>query len=216
MKEEQTNNLLEIISKILRQIPNQKDLINKIIFPPFSKSQRNNSFRNQILKKIISSILTDDERAKYYSLPTGCRMREGVIIYNQEKLTIGENVFLGSYVILDATSGLTIGSNTTLGPSVKVFSHSTYLANLNFKNDIGINQDLFLTKQTKIGRGCFVGANSVIAPGVNIGDKCFIHPLTYVKEDVPERSVITNQSIQKGVLTEKNISRLKQINSGLN
>lgn len=45
-------------------------------------------------------------------------------------------------------------------------------------------------RDTRIGRRCFIGARSVILPGVQIGDECVVGAGSVVTSDVPPRSVM--------------------------
>ena len=114
-----------------------ESLINKIInlFPnlPFKYFDRNKLLRHRIFKTLLSSFLTDDERAEYLGLPEGCRVREGAKFFSQENLKIGPYCWIGENAILDASGGLEIGCHTSIGLSVFIWSHSSHLANLEKK-----------------------------------------------------------------------------------
>ena len=43
---------------------------------------------------------------------------------------------------------------------------------------------------TIIGKQCFIGVNSVILPGVSIGDNCIVGAGAVVTKDVPANSVV--------------------------
>lgn len=43
---------------------------------------------------------------------------------------------------------------------------------------------------TYIGRHCFIGARSIILPGVRIGDECVVGAGSVVTKDMPPRSVV--------------------------
>ena len=58
---------------------------------PFHDSDRNDKLRADITKRLSSQFLTDDERAIYFGLPNGCRIREGAKIIAKANLKIGEN-----------------------------------------------------------------------------------------------------------------------------
>lgn len=45
-------------------------------------------------------------------------------------------------------------------------------------------------RDTRIGRHCFIGARSLILPGVTIGDDCVVGAGSVVTRDVPPRSVV--------------------------
>ncbi|HLH10869.1 MAG TPA: acyltransferase [Methylovirgula sp.] len=47
-----------------------------------------------------------------------------------------------------------------------------------------------LYRHTRIGRRCFIGARSLILPGVEIGDECLVGAGAVVTKDVPSRSVV--------------------------
>src|SRR5208283_2782060 len=43
---------------------------------------------------------------------------------------------------------------------------------------------------TYIGRNCFIGAHSIIMPGITVGDQCIIGAGTVVTKDVPAGSIV--------------------------
>lgn len=149
----------------------------------FKNEKRNNDLRESILKQYISNLMTDDERAEMWGLPTGCRMREGAKILSPEKFTCGEYVWIGEGSMLDASGGLTIGSHTSIGLNCMIWSHSSFLANLTMNNVSG--NELIARAPTKIGAGCFIGGPCVIFPGFTIGDKTILLPMSVVNSDIP-------------------------------
>lgn len=155
---------------------------------PYQNCDRNKELRREISLRLASMILTDDERASLLQLPPGCRIREGAKILSKENLKIGENCWIGENAILDASGGLEIGSNTSIGLGVFVWSHAGHLSNLSGENKIGSSK--IIRKKTVIGSNCCIFGPSVILPGVTIGDKCVIRPLSRIEQDVPSRSVI--------------------------
>lgn len=181
---------------------------------PFRDTARNNRVRGEILRRFAGQFLTDDERAELYGLPRGCRIREGAKIISPENLTIGEYCWIGENAILDASGGLEIGSHSSIGLSVLIWSHSSHLTNLTMSNEVG--SSLIQRKPTKIGSGCFIAGPSVILAGVTIGDKVLIRPFSTIDKDVPSRSIVDSSGIQPDVFTEERIERLvrKQLGHG--
>ena len=45
-------------------------------------------------------------------------------------------------------------------------------------------------KPTKIGKGCFIAGHSVIYPGVTIGDRVVVLPMSVVTKDIPSNCII--------------------------
>jgi acetyltransferase-like isoleucine patch superfamily enzyme len=43
---------------------------------------------------------------------------------------------------------------------------------------------------TRIGKNCFIGARSIILPGVTIGDNCVVGSGAVVTKDVPSRTAV--------------------------
>lgn len=144
--------------------------------------------RKQILDYHATQTMSDVERAKYFGLPAKCRMRENAKIISPENLILGENNWIGEGAILDASGGLEIGSNCQIGLGVYIWSHDSHRAAIK-----GINtkehQNSIIRKPTKIGDNCFIAGPSVIMPGVTIGNKCIISPMSVVFEDLPDKTV---------------------------
>ena len=115
---------------------------------------KDNQLRDEILRRLIGQYLTDDERAEFFGLPKGCRIREGAKIISPDNLEIGECCWIGENSVLDASGGLEIGSHTSIGLSVFIWSHTSHLANLSGSNESGSN--LIQRKSTKIGSNCFI------------------------------------------------------------
>jgi acetyltransferase-like isoleucine patch superfamily enzyme len=53
-----------------------------------------------------------------------------------------------------------------------------------------------LHADTRIGRHCFIGARSVIMPGVTVGDECIVGTGSVVTKDVPSRSIVAGNPAQ--------------------
>ncbi|WP_211251794.1 acyltransferase [Andreprevotia chitinilytica] len=153
-----------------------------------SDNQRSKALREELLKRALTLVMTDDERAMFYGLPAGCRMRENAKIIASDKLSCGEFVWIGEGVILDASGGLTVGEHTTVGSGSYIWSHSSAMANVMMDNASG--NPYIIRKETKIGNGVFIGGPSVIYPGVTVGNRCIILPMSVVTKDVPMNSMV--------------------------
>ncbi|WP_298334097.1 acyltransferase [uncultured Erythrobacter sp.] len=92
-------------------------------------------------------------------------------------MTIGEGVRISRKANLDYThpKGVHIGEYTIVTPGVHIFTHD-------FVRRVHVS--------TYIGSNCFLGAGSIILPGVTIGDHCVIAAGSVVTADVPSRSVV--------------------------
>lgn len=148
--------------------------------------------RSEILRYRSTSLMNDRERADFLGLPEGCRIRENAKILAPENFVCGSNVWIGEGAILDAQGGLEIGDNTQIGLGVMVWSHTSHLQAIS--GETAQDKRHIDYKPTVIGRNCFVGGPTVIAPGVTIGDRAIISPMSFVEADVPPRGVVNGRT----------------------
>jgi acetyltransferase-like isoleucine patch superfamily enzyme len=152
------------------------------------RSPRHDAIRAELALQAAGALLTDDERATLFGLPDGCRMRERAKIIAPEKFRCGRWVWIGEGVMLDASGELSIGDHTSIGPNTLVWTHSSHLCNLLLRNEPG--SDLIVRQPTRIGSGCAINGPSVILPGVTIGDRVIVMPMSVVARDVPADSIV--------------------------
>lgn len=96
-------------------------------------------------------------------------------------LKIGKNCNLGSCTIDPSHCfHISIGDNVTFGPRVHILAH-----------DASTHVFLGYTRvaNVKIGNNVFIGAYSIVMPGVNIGDNVVIGAGSIVTRDIPTNSV---------------------------
>ena len=90
---------------------------------------------------------------------------------------IGRGARISLKAKLDFTNpgGIHIGDFTIITPLVQIFTHDFVRAR---------------HVDTHIGAFSFVGAGSIILPGVKIGDHCIIAAGSVVTADVPDRTIV--------------------------
>ena len=97
-------------------------------------------------------------------------------------LTVGKNFNRMGGVIIDPShcNHITIGNNVTLAPRVHILAHdaSTYLF---FGKTRAAN--------VVIGNDVFIGASSIVLPGVTIGNRVVIGAGSVVTKNIPDNSV---------------------------
>lgn len=97
-------------------------------------------------------------------------------------LTIGKNFTRMEDVIIDPSHcwHITIGDNVVLAPRVHVLAHDT-------STKVFLNYTR--VANTKIGNNVFVGAGTIILPGVTIGNNVVVGAGSVVVNDIPDDSV---------------------------
>ena len=69
--------------------------------------------RQQILDYHATECMSDVERARYFGLPEGCRMRERAKIISPKKLKIGINCWIGEGAVLAESSVVSLYQSGT-------------------------------------------------------------------------------------------------------
>ena len=100
----------------------------------------------------------------------------------QNGLKVGKNFNRFSGVIIDDSHCwlITIGDNVTIAPRAHILAHDA-----STKNELGYTRIGTVT----IGSDVFIGAESVILPGVTVGSRVVIGAGSVVAKDIPDNSV---------------------------
>jgi len=94
----------------------------------------------------------------------------GVIANKGIGIKIGNNSAVGAQSYLGGQGGIEIGNDVIMGPGVRIFSE-----NHNYNLDkIVIRKQGESRKGVKINNNCWIGANSIILDGVEIGEGCVV------------------------------------------
>lgn len=110
----------------------------------------------------------------------GCGSRSWFHVSANATLSIGSKSFINSGVMIDASSSINIGRNCLVGDCV-VIQDSNYHE---IDEESGVR-----TKSVTIGDNVWIGRNSIILPGVEIGDHSVIGAGSVVTRSVPPRSL---------------------------
>jgi acetyltransferase-like isoleucine patch superfamily enzyme len=101
------------------------------------------------------------------------------------RLSLGDRVGLSSSVIV-AGNSIEIGEGTIFGAGAMVFDNDFHALGPEFSWLTEYSKN---SKPVKIGRGCFIGARSLILKGVTLGDRVVIGAGSVVTKDVPAYSI---------------------------
>ena len=122
------------------------------------------------------------------------RISDTVFFYHPESIEISDNVFVWHYTILDGTGGLEIGEGTQIGAWVGIFTHSSHIAirlyGNHYQNVPEKEKKGYPISRVRIGKYVFIGAGSIILPGVSIGDGALISAGSVVTRDVNDFEII--------------------------
>ena len=117
--------------------------------------------------------------------------------------SIGENVDILDNCIIDPDHcfHIKIGNNVTFAPNVHVLAHDA-----STKKFIGYTK----VKNTTIGSNVFVGAGSLILPGVKIGDNVIIAAGSVVTKDIPDDTVFGGNPAKQISTTSSYLEKMQE------
>ena len=99
----------------------------------------------------------------------------------QRGLKVGKGCTLGNCTIDPSHCfHITIGDNVTFGPRVRILAHDA-----STKVFLGYTR----AANVNIGSNVFIGAHSIVLPGVTVGDNVVIGAGSIVNRDIPANSV---------------------------
>ena len=132
-----------------------------------------------------------------YSLLKDVDVGQGTIVHDQVNLykcKIGKNCKIDAFVYIE--EGVVIGDNCKIRPFVfiptgVIIEDDVFVGpNVSFTNDkypkVRGKWELL---RTTVKRGASIGANSVILPGVTIGEEALIGAGSVVTKDVPNKAI---------------------------
>jgi len=101
-------------------------------------------------------------------------------------ITIGDRCFLGDGVTLDLAERIYLEDDVTLSFDVMALTHT----NVGYKEHPLQQYIPSVAKPLRFGKGCFVGARSVILPGVTILSGAAVAAGAVVTKNVPSKTLV--------------------------
>jgi len=113
------------------------------------------------------------------------------VFRGKEFITMGDDVWIGYYTLIDGSGGLEIGNKVSISSGVHIYTHdSSKFRAYDLEKD-PINGTHIKRSPVKIGNNVQIGANSIITKGVTIGNNVIVGALTLVNKDIPDNSFVT-------------------------
>ena len=138
------------------------------------------------------------KRRSRYSVLKDVEIGAGTVIHDQVNLfkcKIGKNCKVDAYVYVE--EGVVIGDNCKVRPFVFIPTGVAIEDNVFIGPNVSFTNDKYPKARgewkllrTRIENGASVGANSVILPGVTIGEEALVGAGSVVTEDVPSRAIV--------------------------
>lgn len=127
-------------------------------------------------------------KRKFKSFGDGADFRPGAYAIHCSNISLGENVVVrpSTMMFADEFAEIIVGNNVMIGAGVHF-----YVNNHKFdRRDIPlIEQGYYPSESILIGEGAWIGANSTILPGVEIGVNSVIGAGAIVTKSIPDFSI---------------------------
>lgn len=120
------------------------------------------------------------DKARELGFGEGSSIYDSVLVLGDVR--VGRSTWIGPFVVLDGSGGLTIGSNCSISAGVQMYSHDS----IAWAVSGGVAG--YRHCATVIGDNCYIGPNAVVAKGVRIGNGCIIGAQSLVLADIPDGS----------------------------
>lgn len=114
--------------------------------------------------------ITMDKGAKL-KIGRSFKMRDGAKIRVRKKAIciIGDNTSVNCNNMIACREKIEIGDNVMFSPNVQIYDHDH-----DFRVEGGVKSGKYRTSPVKIGNNVWIGANTVILRGTEIGDNCVV------------------------------------------
>ena len=122
------------------------------------------------------------------------RVSSSAKILCERELTIGDHCWIGPHCLIDASGGVEIGEGVQISSLNAVLSHSSHvsirLLGRQFISTPTPQRTGFIRDPVVNGAFSFVGSGAIILPGTKIGKGCVIGAGSVVRGEIPDHSVV--------------------------
>jgi acetyltransferase-like isoleucine patch superfamily enzyme len=133
--------------------------------------------------------MTELCRRRFAHFGAEAEFRPGAYAVHCRQIRIGDRVVIrpGTMLFADPAATITIESDVLIGSGVHM-----YVGNHEFHDPSVpiIDQGRLPSRPVVLRRGCWIGANAVLLPGVTIGENAVVGAGSIVTRDVPSRVVV--------------------------
>jgi acetyltransferase-like isoleucine patch superfamily enzyme len=128
------------------------------------------------------------------------RISSSTILIGRSNIDIGDDCWIGHHSIIDGSNGVKIGQGVQIAGLTGIYSHSSHNAIRSCgKRYIELHEDErpgYIRASVEIGDFSFIGVSTVILPGVKIGKGCIIGAASLVNIDIPDHSIAVGSPVK--------------------
>ncbi|UFH53094.1 acyltransferase [Spirosoma sp. KNUC1025] len=139
------------------------------------------------LEKLINKERNRLLKVRLKQCGNNVRIDKNCHILVPERMEIGDNTSISSFTTIYATFGVKIGKNCLISSNCGISSYNHIQHSLNRPDDK--DKDVQFSKPVDIGDNVWIGMNSCILPGVQIGNNSIIGSGSVVTKNVPSNEI---------------------------
>lgn len=121
----------------------------------------------------------------------------GIYFYDPFKITIGENCSINQNVVLDGRGELVIKDRVNISPFAKIYTAD---------HDAQCSDFSYRSKKTIINKYAWISTNSIILPGVVIGEGAIVSAGAVVTKDVDAYTIVGGVPAKKIGIRNENLN----------
>ncbi len=122
------------------------------------------------------------------------RISSSVKLIDKKNINIKNNVWIGHYSLLDGIGGIEIEQGVNIASHTCIYTHSSQnairLLGDKFIETPATKRPGYIIESVKIGEYTFIGTACVLLPGTIVGKGCIIGAGSVVKGNFPDYSVV--------------------------
>jgi len=121
------------------------------------------------------------ERARRLGFGEGSSIYDSSHVFGDVR--VGRHTWIGPFTVLDGSGGLEIGDYCSISAGVQIYSHDTV--------DWAVSGGVlpYEYAPVRIGSRCYIGPQTVIQKGVTIGDGSIVGAGSFVRSELPPKSI---------------------------
>lgn len=152
-----------------------------------------------IMQGLLARLLSPFMVYGYYSCADrafrkGTRVSSSAKIVHAGSLKIGDHCWIGHHCFIDASGGLTLGEGVQISALVSVVSHSSHIAiRLLGARYMAVEASArpgYVLQPVSVGDYSFIGVGAVLLPGTTLGRGCVVGAGSVVKGQYEDYTVL--------------------------
>ncbi|KKG31712.1 acyltransferase [Methanosarcina mazei] len=156
------------------------------------KSHGSGLFKEEDFKKLGENVIFEDNVLVFH--PENIEIGNNVYIghntilkgYYKNTMIIGDDTWIGQSCFFHSAGGIKIGKAVGIGPGVKILT--------SMHRDDELSKPILFTElefaSVVIENGCDIGINSIILPGVLIGEGVIVGAGSVVTKDIKDYTIV--------------------------